>query len=304
MSNRILVVSNNETLDGLCRTANPDFEITVTDTTEDALAALTLPEMFHVVLVDSELPDMELEAFLQQVTATGPVTPILAVENGELRPLLDLVNRLNIFRLLPLPATLDQLETALYDGSIHSALIRREKNLRRKLHHLANLDPLTECYKRRVMEERLPIALKRSIRYAHYLSLILCDVDQLKAINEVHGHRTGDRILTGIAQAGKEIFRLDVDWIGRWDEDTFLILLPETPIRGAAVVAERLRKAATELIIETGNGPACASISAGLTGYSPDTPGWNATMEDILLVAGNCLKQAKEDGGNKVLICP
>lgn len=304
MSTHILIVSDDQELITLCQSTNPDFNITCIDTAEEALTALTLHDRYNILLADTKLPDMNIEIFWEQVIGKFSVTPLLTTKEHELTSTLEMVNRLNIFRLLPRPCSIEQLETVLYDAACQSMLINRERDLRKKIKRLSNIDSLTDCYKRDVLQERLPIELKRSIRYSHHLSLILCDVDQLDSINESHGHRIGDRILTGIAQAGREIFRMDVDWISRWGEDEFLIILPETPIRGAAVVAERLRKAISDLTIESNKKPVGATISVGLTGFSPDTPDWNATTEDILLVAGNCLKQAKSDGGNKVLVCP
>lgn len=304
MSNQILVVSDNQDFITLCQKTNPDFDITYIRTAEEALAALTLPDHYSILLTDSKLPDMELDVFFEQIVRVFFIIPLLTTRDHELLPALDMVNRLNIFRLLPQPCSLEQLETVLYDAACQSMLINRERGLRKKIKRLANIDALTGCYKRSVLQERLPIELKRSIRYSHFLSLILCDIDQLEKINEDHGHRIGDRILTGVAQAGREIFRMDVDWISRWGDDEFLIILPETPIRGAAIVAERLRQAVDELAIESKNTFARATISIGLTGFAPATPDWNHTTEDILLVAGNCLKQAKSGGGNKVLICP
>jgi diguanylate cyclase (GGDEF)-like protein len=304
MSNQILVVSDNQAFIALCHKTSPDFDIIYFNTAEEALTALTLPDQYSALLADSKLPDMEIDIFFEQIIGNFSVIPLLTTRDTELTTALDIVNRLNIFRLLPQPCSLEQLETVLYDASCQSMLINRERDLRKKIQRLTDIDALTGCYKRSVLQKRLPIELKRSTRYSHFLSLILCDIDQLEKINRDHGHRIGDRILTGVAQAGREIFRMDIDWISRWGEDEFLIILPETPIRGAAVVAERLRQAVDELAIESKNTFARATISIGLTGFAPETPNWNHTTDDILRVADNCLQQAKCDGGNKVLICP
>jgi diguanylate cyclase (GGDEF)-like protein len=304
MRNNILVVSENQELISLCRKTNSDFIITCAGTPEDALAALAIPEQFAAVLADARPIGSDIDDFFKKVAQCSSAVPLMAADTGELAKDLELVNRLGIFRLLPLPCGLELLEAVLYDATRQFTLILRERDLRKKVRELSTIDSLTGCFTRNVFQQRLPQELQRSILYAHHLSIILCDIDKLCRINDSYGHRIGDRILTGVAQVAREIFRGDVDWITRWGDDEFLIVLPETPIRGAGIVAERLRLAVAELQIPSGDNIARATISIGITGYSPEEPNWNNTFDNLLLVAENCLNHAKEEGGNQVLVCP
>ncbi|HEB70314.1 MAG TPA: diguanylate cyclase [Desulfobulbus sp.] len=300
---QILIVSDNQDLIARCQEIE-GLEFAYVGAVEDALATLALPGPYSVVLVDAELPDIDVGRFFKQVAETSSAVPILTVDEQSVSETLNTANGLSIFRLLPQPCDPDLLETVFFDATRQFKLINRERKLRKKVQQLSSTDPLTGCCTRTVLQERLPVELRRSIRYNHYLSIIFCDVDQLGAINETRGHRVGDRILTGVAQSALEIFRKDVDWITRWGEDEFLIVLPETPVRGAGIVAERLRQAVDKLTIESEGTSARATISVGVTGYAPEAPDWNNTIESLLLVAGNCLKQAQSSGGNRVLVCP
>ncbi len=296
-------MSDNQDLIARCQGIE-NLEFTYFRAVKDALAALAVPGPYSVVLVDAELSGIDVGRFFKQVAETSSAVPILTVDEQSVSETLNTANQLSIFRLLPQPCDPELLETVFFDATRQFKLINRERKLRKKIQQLSSIDALTGCCTRPVFQERLPVELRRSIRYNHYLSIVFCDIDQLGAINETHGHRIGDRILTGVAQSALEIFRKDVDWITRWGEDEFLIVLPETPVRGAGIVAERLRQAVDKLAIESEKTSVQATISVGVTGYAPETPDWNNTIETLLLVAGNCLKQAQSGGGNRVLVCP
>lgn len=304
MGSRILIVSDNRDFITLCEATGSEFEITCTETAQDGLTALSAPGQYQVVLADVNVSDLVPTRFFKQVAEVSSAVPLLAAEEQDITTALETANRLCIFRLLSMPSSLDLLQTVLQDASCQFKLISREQKLRKKIQRLSVTDALTGCFTRTVLEERLPIELQRSIRYTHYLSVIHCDIDQLAEINKIHGHRIGDRFLTGVAQAAREILRNDVDWITRWGDDDFIIILPETPIRGAGIVAERLRKSMDELTIESDDVSIRTTVSVGVSGYAPETAEWNNTFDSLLLVAANCLEQAKSDGGNKVLICP
>ena len=175
--------------------------------------------------------------------------------------------------------------------------------MREKIKKLSLTDALTGCYTPEYLRERLTKELQRSVRYSHYLAVIFCDIDKLKDINDAHGHRTGDQVLTGFAQAAMQVIREDVDWITRWEEDSFIIVLPETPIRGAGIVAERLRGLMTDLDLADDDTPIRVTASFGVSGFAPEIPEHNSHVKELLTIAARCLAQAKAEG-NRVLCCP
>ena len=101
-------------------------------------------------------------------------------------------------------------------------------------------DPLTTLVTRPVIDAVLPKECCRAERFEHYLSLMLVDIDNLSAINKAHGYGVGDRILERMGILMRTYFR-EHDWVGRYAEDTFAVLLPETDPADAMTLAERTR---------------------------------------------------------------
>ena len=93
--------------------------------------------------------------------------------------------------------------------------------------------------------------------------------------------------------------------VSRWGEDEFLLMLPETTIRGAGRLATRIQqKFATLDLRSADDQPIPAVASYGIAGFAPETPERNTSLEALVLIASRCLAQAKSAGGNQVLCCP
>ena len=119
---------------------------------------------------------------------------------------------------------------------------RRAFLLELSLQHDARTDALTGLLNRRAMQEHGRAELKKAARSGEPVSVILCDLDHFKSINDKYGHETGDRALTSAAAVLKQALR-ESDPLGRWGGEEFLVILPATNQRGAADVAERMRAA-------------------------------------------------------------
>jgi two-component system cell cycle response regulator len=102
-------------------------------------------------------------------------------------------------------------------------------------------DPLTGCYNRRYLDERLVEQFVRSQRSGRELSLAIVDIDHFKRVNDTHGHAAGDEVLRGLADILIREMRAQVDWVARIGGEEFVVLLPETGLEAARLVAERLR---------------------------------------------------------------
>ena len=303
MIKRALVAAGPSVLPRFCKGGGTDFEFFCTETAADALAALGGSDLFSVLLSTMTLPDMTCGEYLDQAAKISRASRILLVEEDESAAAMELANRHGIFRLLPAACDDEMLATALNDAARQFCLVVRERQMREKIKKLSPTDALTGCYTPEYLRERLTTELHRSVRYSHYLSVIFCDIDRLKEINDSHGYRTGDQVLTGFAQAAMQVIREGVDWITRWDEDAFIIVLPETPIRGAGIVAERLRGLLAGLDIREHDRPVRVTASFGVSGFAPEIPERNSRVKELLTIAGRCLSQAKA-GGNRVLCCP
>lgn len=161
-------------------------------------------------------------------------------------------------------------------------------------------DALTEVYNRRRIQKDLPAEIKRAHRYQKALSLVICDLDHFKSINDTHGHLAGDKVLKEVAQRLKNNCRNDVDWVARYGGEEFVIVLPETEVEGALTFAENIRRTIEERPFQISSTTSIkVTMSLGAAGYKEVHDG-NITPEEILGQADLCLYKAKEQGRNQV----
>ena len=170
-----------------------------------------------------------------------------------------------------------------------------------ELKALSIIDPLTGCYNRRFMLERLEIETDRAKRYGHYLAVILCDLDHFKCINDIYGHQAGDKTLEAFAHLLQQSIRRNVDWLVRYGGEEFLLILPETDLEGAMVLAERLRVAFENLrvVLPDGQEVRCTA-SFGTTAVNFSQSKMAVAPDLIFAAADELLYLAKESGRNMV----
>ncbi|HJW80781.1 MAG TPA: diguanylate cyclase [Acidiferrobacterales bacterium] len=183
----------------------------------------------------------------------------------------------------------------------HFATIGRDlsatRQLQEELRLMASTDPLTGLLNRRRFLEQAESEFLRSQRYRHELAVVMLDVDYFKAINDTHGHFAGDQALIALSRAAENLLR-GTDIIGRWGGEEFVILMPETPLAGAAILAERLREVLARLAIDTTAGTLHFTISAGVAARG----GPDADITDILQRADTALYAAKQHGRNRIQV--
>ena len=126
----------------------------------------------------------------------------------------------------------DITERKMYEEQLHLTIQR--------LSDLALKDALTGVWNRRHLESIISEAVANSERYGDILTLVLCDIDCFKSINDCHGHLVGDQVLVEFAQRISSHLR-DGDSFGRWGGEEFLVLLPRGDCDGASILAEKLR---------------------------------------------------------------
>jgi diguanylate cyclase (GGDEF)-like protein len=304
MSNQVLIVNDSLNIADLAQDAAGGLQVITTSTGKDGLATLALSTGWCAVLAASQLPDMSGIAFLQQAAALSEAIPLLLAPDAQLVSTLHQANSASLFRVVPECTPKETLKTIILDAARQFRLVQQERQLREQLKLLTTIDPLTGCSSRIHLQEHIRKELKRSRRYSHSLSIIVCDIDTLKNINETFGHRAGDQMLIGFAQIALQSIRRDIDTVARWGEDEFLLVLPETPIRGAGRVAMRLREQFAQFNFTVDTHLVNSTASFGAAGFAPEAPGRNTDIDDLLLIADRCLHQAKAAGGNQVLCCP
>jgi diguanylate cyclase (GGDEF)-like protein len=162
------------------------------------------------------------------------------------------------------------------------------------LDRLARQDPLTGLLNRRALMEALEGELARALRYGGELSLVLLDVDHFKSINDRFGHSAGDEVLRRLGDVLGHSVRC-VDAVGRYGGEEFMLVLPQTPLRGAQVFAEALRLRIAQVVFESV--PETVTVSVGIAGLDPNAGSAKALID----AADRALYRAKRSGRNRVV---
>lgn len=170
-----------------------------------------------------------------------------------------------------------------------------------RLYSLAITDSITKLYVHRYFQLRLDEEVKRSRRYNSTLSLLLCDIDHFKLINDQYGHQQGDIILREVSLILRRNIR-STDIAARYGGEEFVIILPETTQSDARIVAERIRRDTAKFefpALASGQAPLHCTISIGVAGFP-----LNADSKDELIQkADSSMYQAKGQGRNRVVLC-
>lgn len=174
-----------------------------------------------------------------------------------------------------------------------SEQIRRETELRLQ----ASTDPLTGLANRRRLLQGGKDELNRARRFGRPLSVVVADIDRFKQINDRFGHAKGDAVLRGFSEFCKAAVRGASDCAGRIGGEEFAFILPETPIEGAARLAERLRRELEGFDFGTYGAPLQVTCSFGVTQWEPA----DQEIEDTLKRADDALYGAKKAGRNRVV---
>ncbi|KLE07825.1 diguanylate cyclase [Aliarcobacter butzleri L355] len=184
-----------------------------------------------------------------------------------------------------------------YQNSLEEKVKQRTEELLVKNAELLRLsitDNLTKLYNRVKLDKSLQEEMNRSLRYNTNFSIILLDIDYFKKVNDNFGHQIGDEVLIESAQVLSKNIR-NVDILGRWGGEEFLVICPETKIEDAIKVASHIN-AAIKLHKFT-TYPNTVTISLGVASFNKDIK----NVDDIILNADKALYQAKEEGRDRVI---
>ena len=177
-------------------------------------------------------------------------------------------------------------------GKIEATL----KNHQQALRHIATNDGLTGIYNRRSFDTIIANELNRAKRYGREFSLLMIDIDHFKIVNDDFGHMAGDTILRTLAEKLSGQLRSN-DHLARYGGEEFAVILPETPLDMAHLLAERVRTSVGEQDYEVGNtSPVYITISVGVSSF----PEQAETIKELILNADSALYNAKKTGRNRV----
>jgi len=171
--------------------------------------------------------------------------------------------------------------------------IVRDFTDQRRAEKMADTDPLTNIYNRRKFSKLLEQEIKRVERYDRALSIVMLDIDHFKRVNDTYGHDTGDYVLRRVTEIIKENVRI-TDALARYGGEEFVIILPETDVRGASRLIERMRKTIEKTSLDS---VGIITISAGIAGYIGGD-----NCKSMITRADKALYLAKEEGRNRVRI--
>ncbi len=166
-----------------------------------------------------------------------------------------------------------------------------------KLEEMSSTDGLTGLRNRRYFDEVLAREYSRAYREGLPISVLIFDIDFFKKLNDTHGHLFGDLCLIRAARLIEADTQRSLDTAARYGGEEFVMLLPNTDMAGAVVVAHSIRDAFRQTVVEDGDKRARMTVSIGVASLVPDT--LNA-HEELLRLADHRLYRAKENGRDRV----
>lgn len=205
------------------------------------------------------------------------------------------------FHVTAFPVSGDEFATVFLDISEMTALRERMQEKQRELEAL-NLalykesitDPGTKLFNRRYILELLRKEVARSERYREPLSIALLDIDHFKRVNDSYGHQAGDHVLEHFSKRLQNWLR-DMDFVGRYGGEEFLLIFPETTGVKALRVLERIRWQMESVPFQIEETSLQITFSAGIAEFQGEA------IHEFLLRCDACLYRAKNAGRNRVL---
>jgi len=171
------------------------------------------------------------------------------------------------------------------------------EHLNEELKTASRVDGLTGLYNRRYWQERFDEMHKLCVRREKPSTALMLDIDHFKRINDTYGHQAGDKVIKMLAALIKRCVR-ETDLAGRYGGEEFAIILNDSSVEDAKIVAERIRQLAKRLVVEHEGESISFTVSLGLAQFSPDFKGAMAWLE----CADQALYEAKENGRNQYRI--
>jgi diguanylate cyclase len=183
------------------------------------------------------------------------------------------------------------------EAAIHSATELEHQN--RTLQEEVQKDKLTRLWNRARLEAYLEQEFRGAVRHGSHLSVLFCDIDHFKNVNDTLGHPVGDKVLVRVAELLGDRLR-QRDLVARYGGEEFIMILPNTPGPGAKVVAERIREklAATKIDLDGGQ---TISVTMSIGTATLTRPNDYESPATLIYAADQALYEAKRSGRNCVV---
>lgn len=267
---------------------------------EDGQAAWNLfqREPFQFVITDWMMPSLDGPGLTQHIRSSGQKSYTYIILLTAMDEKDNVVSGLEsgADEYLTKPFNNKELIARVASGIRILTLEEQLIEARRQMETLAMRDGLTGLFNRRAIEEFAEAEFEQGARKERPLSIVLLDVDHFKSVNDHYGHKFGDQTLQQVAQLFTEELR-KYDHVGRWGGEEFILVLPETRLENAMMVAERLRARTAEMKMPLENGKEFSvQISLGVA----CSAGQFASLPKLIDAADQALYQAKQTGRNRV----
>ncbi|HEX8395505.1 MAG TPA: diguanylate cyclase [Longimicrobium sp.] len=260
----------------------------------------------HLILLDVMMPGMDGHEVARRIKANEalPFIPIILVT--ALTETEDVVQGLESGAddYISKPYNFNELEARMR-AMLRVKRLQDELDLKNReledanirLKKLSITDGLTELFNHRHVHELLHDEFERARRTEEPLAVAMIDLDKFKSVNDTHGHPTGDVILYETARILRETAR-EIDMVGRYGGEEFIVILPNTDEEEAAAFAERVRAAVEAHVYRDGPVVVRMTTSCGVAGAAG---GVASSPEELLKLADEALYQAKHGGRNRVV---
>lgn len=173
---------------------------------------------------------------------------------------------------------------------------RELEDAKNQLDLISRTDELTKLPNRRDVREKIQLEASRAERTHRDFCFIFIDIDKFKDINDTFGHHCGDIVLKGVADIIRNHLR-KYDYVARWGGEEFLVVLPETELQGAAIVAERFRKKVSQMKVEYSDTIISVTITLGVALYDS-----KLGVDRSIQLSDQALYKGKENGRNQVVV--
>jgi two-component system, cell cycle response regulator len=191
----------------------------------------------------------------------------------------------------------DSVRPTLEVLASHVAVSLANARMLARLEEMATLDGLTGLYNKRALIEVGGQKLKSAKRFQKPLSLLVCDIDHFKKVNDTYGHDVGDVVIKGFAEVLKRVKR-DTDAVGRFGGEEFVIVCEETDEGGAQLLAERIRSELEAVKFHSELGSLSVTCSVGVAPFGSA----GGTWEQLFKATDEALYASKRGGRNKVTV--
>jgi two-component system, cell cycle response regulator len=277
------------------------YEVETAGNGREALSKIDAGD-FQLMITDWEMPEMDGIALCSAMRSTpgkGYIYTILLTARDAIEHVVTGLQA-GADDYLTKPVIEPELIARLNTGKRIVTLERSLRAANEENRRLSITDPLTGAFNRRYLMEQLPREIDRAVRYGRPLSVLMCDVDHFKKINDTYGHLVGDEVLKWFVATLQNTART-TDWVARYGGEEFVVVLPETSAVNAVTAAEHLRAevAANPFVSAAANFPVTASF--GVSGWRSTIPK-GSTLDALMAKCDAGVYASKAAGRNRVTL--